>query len=142
MQQFLLYVQNIKLRHCNIKVDITTKDTKTPFTSSGPVDSKVTTDITMNLENKIYYHCSIIVTTYAYTHKIKNTIMKRRRQIGGSSLVVKKKSKERRKCRVNSHGVPAMMSITLKQEIYLRWWTFCMICMLYMFSCILRSDNL
>ena len=56
--------------------------------------------------------------------------------------MVKKKSKERRKCRVNSHGVPAMMSITLKQEIYLPWWTFCMICMLYMFSCILRSDNL
>ena len=78
-QEFIQFYLEYQIRHCNIKVDITTKDTKTPFTSSGPVDSKVTTDITMNLENKIYYHCSIIVTTYAYTHKIKNTIMKRRR---------------------------------------------------------------
>ena len=45
-----------------------TKDTKTPFTLCGLVDSKVTTDITMNLQNKTYYHCSILVTTYAYIH--------------------------------------------------------------------------
>ena len=42
--------------------------TKTPFTSCGLLDSKVTTDITVNLRNKTYYHCSIIVTAYAYIH--------------------------------------------------------------------------
>ena len=55
-------------------------NTKTPFTSCVLADSKVTTDITVNLQNKTYYHCSIIVTTYACIHaKIKNTILKQRR---------------------------------------------------------------
>ena len=98
-------------RHCII-------NTKTPFTSCVHAHSKVTTDITVNLQNKTYYHCSIIVTTYACIHaKIKNTIMKQRRQIGGSSLVVKKKSRERRKCRVHSRGVHLVVMKQKKENV-------------------------